>query len=416
MANIVPVAEIISVGLAPAAPATQGGEAFAAELDASIALNQDIPADILLTGVFPSGTSGARFTRLVPGAFHPATAFQKPMQELAANALPEPEQIIASLPVLQTHPASTTLLALLGQNADAELPEPNVVESAQASEPADALIAALPLAPITQLVLAPLPVVANHPEEHGQSASATKNLAAINMIEAPSIASQPDGEVETAFGAKVTAKIEVQPFERPSLNPAPKKATNDPVVQGAETSASQVPFGAPAAMVAAPAQETVSPVQTAAGRTHATPISQVPHVVALEARKLGTSGTHEFTIRLDPAELGRIDVKLEVKADGYVTAIVQADQASTYDLLRQDARGFEQCLTDSGLKTNADTLNFSLRREGESTFAQFMSGEQGHSARRGAKSAQDGSPLAGATESLKTPNHRLSLSQIDVMA
>ncbi|MEP7031704.1 MAG: flagellar hook-length control protein FliK, partial [Pseudolabrys sp.] len=66
-------------------------------------------------------------------------------------------------------------------------------------------------------------------------------------------------------------------------------------------------------------------------------------------------------IRLDPPELGRIEVRLHVDRDGNVTSRMIADRADTLDLLRRDASGLERALQDAGLKTTNSGLQFSLR-------------------------------------------------------
>ena len=73
------------------------------------------------------------------------------------------------------------------------------------------------------------------------------------------------------------------------------------------------------------------------------------------------AGKNNFAIRLDPPELGRIEVKLSVDRQGQVTSHLIADRADTLDLLRRDASGLERALQDAGLKTAGDGLQFSLR-------------------------------------------------------
>ncbi len=77
------------------------------------------------------------------------------------------------------------------------------------------------------------------------------------------------------------------------------------------------------------------------------------------------AGTNKFSIRLHPAELGRVEVSMVVAHDGRVTAIVTAERQETLDLLQRDSRSLERALQDSGLKADAGSLNFSLRDGGE---------------------------------------------------
>jgi len=87
-----------------------------------------------------------------------------------------------------------------------------------------------------------------------------------------------------------------------------------------------------------------------------------PHEqVAVHVRKAVADGIDQITIRLNPVELGRIDVKLEVASDGTLRAAFAADRPQTLELLKNDSRQLERALSEAGLSTDAGGLNFSLR-------------------------------------------------------
>jgi flagellar hook-length control protein FliK len=81
--------------------------------------------------------------------------------------------------------------------------------------------------------------------------------------------------------------------------------------------------------------------------------------VSVAARSL--SGARQFDIRLDPPELGRVDVRLSIDASGKTEAHMTADQPQTLDLLQKDAPTLTQALRDAGLDVSQSGLNFSLR-------------------------------------------------------
>lgn len=83
------------------------------------------------------------------------------------------------------------------------------------------------------------------------------------------------------------------------------------------------------------------------------------------ARNLG-NGTNRFEIRLDPAELGRIDVRMEVNADGRVQAHLTVEKPETLEMLQRDARSLEKALADAGLDMDQSSLGYSLRDDGDS--------------------------------------------------
>jgi hypothetical protein len=75
-----------------------------------------------------------------------------------------------------------------------------------------------------------------------------------------------------------------------------------------------------------------------------------------------------FEVRLDPAELGRIDVRIEVGSDKKVRALLAAhDSAALNDLMRGQ-RALERMLADAGIDV----------AEGGITFE--MAGDQGRNA------------------------------------
>jgi flagellar hook-length control protein FliK len=86
--------------------------------------------------------------------------------------------------------------------------------------------------------------------------------------------------------------------------------------------------------------------------------------VAIEIGMRAMRGAKEFAIRLDPEDLGRIDVKLEVSEAGQVQARVVVEKVETLQLLQRDARTLERAFDQAGLKTTPDGLQFSLRDPG----------------------------------------------------
>jgi flagellar hook-length control protein FliK len=91
--------------------------------------------------------------------------------------------------------------------------------------------------------------------------------------------------------------------------------------------------------------------------TNASTVSAL--AVAIAARS--QSGNKQFDIRLDPPELGRVEVRLSIDATGKAQASLSADQPRTLDLLKTDAPALTRALRDAGLNVSQNGLNFSLR-------------------------------------------------------
>nr|WP_249788651.1 flagellar hook-length control protein FliK [Bradyrhizobium sp. G127] len=92
------------------------------------------------------------------------------------------------------------------------------------------------------------------------------------------------------------------------------------------------------------------------------PLNGLAADIALRA----AGGSSRFEIRLDPAELGRIDVRLDVDKHGNVTSHLTVERPATLDMLRNDAPRLQQALEDAGLKTGDSGLQFSLRDQSSS--------------------------------------------------
>ncbi len=115
------------------------------------------------------------------------------------------------------------------------------------------------------------------------------------------------------------------------------------------------------------------PTQLQPSNTSATPTAQlnatlasantpVPlNSLAVDIALRAASGNSRFEIRLDPAELGRIDVRLDVDKHGQVTSHLTVERPATLDMLRKDAPQLQQALENAGLKTGEGGLQFSLR-------------------------------------------------------
>jgi len=83
--------------------------------------------------------------------------------------------------------------------------------------------------------------------------------------------------------------------------------------------------------------------------------------LAMEIAASANSGKTRFEIRLDPAELGRIDVRIDIDRHGQVTSHLTVERPETLSMLRQDANQLQRALDNAGLSTGNSGLQFSLR-------------------------------------------------------
>ncbi len=245
---------------------------------------------------------------------------------VAATSDATPQTVSAA--VLQAAPAATGLPAIAAAFTP-KIKQANLVAQADTGKPAD------------------------------DSKSSTKTALTL----------QANGKLQPAT-ADAEKQIVSQPHdESPTNNHHATTADAQPA------NAADVPIAAPKVAAEAGQQQaalTVAPQDTAQyAATPAAPAGPAPLAaqalavpltgVAVEIVGRALDGKNHFEIRLDPPELGRIEVRLAVDRDGNTTTRLIADRSDTLNLLRSNSSGLERALQDAGLKTADNSLQFSLR-------------------------------------------------------
>jgi len=149
---------------------------------------------------------------------------------------------------------------------------------------------------------------------------------------------------------------------------APSSHGKSSILATAQASAPAVDASAQTA-TALPQQVSSVASTTQAGAGSVTQATGAPVPVsglAVEIAAFVQSGKTRFEVRLDPADLGRIDVRIDVDRNGQVTSHLTVEKPETLSMLRQDAPQLQQALNDAGLKTNSSGLQFSLRDQSSS--------------------------------------------------
>ncbi|MBL8697246.1 MAG: flagellar hook-length control protein FliK [Alphaproteobacteria bacterium] len=148
------------------------------------------------------------------------------------------------------------------------------------------------------------------------------------------------------------------------------------------------PTGREAAMIA-----NSTPVATDQAVARAQRITVHPAIaqVAVSVTKAVQEGVDRITIKLQPPELGRIDVRIDVGVDGRIQAVFAAERPATMEILQRDVRELERALQNAGLSTDAGSLSFGLKQQGGGRYAPF------------AASAGAGAPAADTDPGADTP-------------
>jgi flagellar hook-length control protein FliK len=299
----------------------------------------------------------------------------------AAVAAPPPAPAAAAgAPTLQTGAAATAAVSVTA-------PPPGAAFGASAPTPTEPVPepSSLPLDPTTPDGLSAagmgsVPTAPTAPESPSEkagdgtpasadtalakpapaSASTTPALMASSEAGGGPVQSTPP-QVHVASAAAATAShADVAVAAGPHFDPVDSA---DPARSG-DAAGSSGPD--PGQSITPPVSAISSAPATTAPATAATTASYSPPAVpisglAIEIAARATGDEKSFQIRLDPPELGRIDVQLNVDAGGHVTTHLTVDRPETLNLLRQDASSLQRALESTGLKANSAGLEFSLR-------------------------------------------------------
>jgi flagellar hook-length control protein FliK len=175
-------------------------------------------------------------------------------------------------------------------------------------------------------------------------------------------ANDKDGQAQAKISGPAEARLAGELLKKPHSDAAAQRDAATGALKAGTDAVQNLGAGAPGqpgttgtanGATSAPA---TGPAQAQAA---AVPLAGLAVEIAAQAR----AGKHHFAIRLDPPELGRIDVRLDVDRDGNVNSRLIVERADTLDLLKRDASQLERALQQAGLKTSDNALEFSLRQQ-----------------------------------------------------
>lgn len=179
-----------------------------------------------------------------------------------------------------------------------------------------------------------------------------------------SIAASPDAVTPTQAEPTDSAT----PFA-PLLKPDALPAGTPIVGQQADTATAMPSAVTPLHAQAIPTAASAQPLATASIPTPATTTvtvtptpGQMGHDMGVAiARHVRTDGGEAMTVRLDPRDLGRIEVRMHFDDDGVLRAVVSADNPASLDLLRRDSADLNRALGDAGVRADQQSLRFDTR-------------------------------------------------------
>jgi flagellar hook-length control protein FliK len=120
---------------------------------------------------------------------------------------------------------------------------------------------------------------------------------------------------------------------------------------------------------AAPAAATAEPV------INARP-GELGRSLGVEIARKVDAGEDTLRVRLNPAELGRVEVTLAFDDKGRVQATMRAESQHTLDLLRQDAPDLGRALDQAGIRSDSSSFRFESRDGGSGSGSNSQSAFQ----------------------------------------
>jgi flagellar hook-length control protein FliK len=352
------------LGIAAAA-ITASAATVATPVQANVASDKALPPGSPITAAPPSDVEASASPADTTQTARPENI---PVEQPAADRLgPAPKQPVTqtlATPDVESNAAVAVVSAAPPKTAVLKAPAgtaPGATSDTSEAKPDTAGNAATPLAP---------------------GLPAATSAAGAKPDSAPNEKPEPD----SAGTASPASSI-------PSRSPSPATAAGhagggllEPGTQAAGPLQPQIPV-APSAV----------PSAASLGVTAATnapvPLSGLAVEIAASAR----SGKSHFDIRLDPADLGRIDVRIDVDRNGQVTSHLTVEKPETLSMLRQDAPHLQRALDDAGFKTGDGGLQFSLRNQSSSGHNERN--ESGRNAQRLVIGDEDTIPAAVAGRS-----------------
>lgn len=211
-----------------------------------------------------------------------------------------------------------------------------------------------------------------------QTATEANGATAQPVTAAPDSAAASD-----AAPADTTETAPANPAGRASATQTPNQpaaaaaAAQSSAAVATDTAAAKPDFAA--VLASQSTQGADAPAQTATQTSET--LRTTPTPAALQAAPAATVQVYNriieradgraqrFEIRLDPAELGRVDVRIEIGADRKVHAVLAAhDSAALSDLMRGQ-RALERALADAGFDLADNGVRFELARDNGSSGA-----------------------------------------------
>lgn len=318
---------------------------------------------------------------------------------VAETLVAPPPASAAPLPTVQPRPN------LIAAPAEADAP---AEEEAAAPAEASPLLVPLSLpgqAPVALAASAPAGLSASSPRAEAPSIQTAMTNAQQPEAQQPEALGEADGAPPAAPDASEQRAPEQHAAEKQGSVPG-ERAPPPTLTAALWQAEAMTPMaGFDRGPVPLRPGEIIS-AQSAAAATPPPPAARQVASVAV-ALAFAPNGTGGFSLSLEPAELGRVEIRVQREGDSH-SVRVTAERPETLALLQRDRHELDRNLAEAGLRIDAGGIAFSL--EGR---ASNGGGKPGDGRQNGPRGQDDGARRATMTE-MEAPPQRLGRSLLDL--
>jgi len=349
--------------------------------DAEPALGDPMPVDVQAAAASPPVD---RTATPLPASTSTGTDVTKPSAPRKPGIAPAPVPVVFAQTQAPAQTQASPVVAPVAVKGPATPVDPARVEDGVPvdAEDTDPTSTDLPLTMAPPPVLpdpatSPLPEAATAtpgPSADTDAGSATHGAPATapaTPVATPALGESPatPGKVEASPDRPAAvAAVGLRPVREEAAPADPK-----PVTAATPDPRSFAALVEPKVVTSAPAPIAAAPVPEA--RVAAEP-GRMGHEMAVAiARHTAEGGGEALTVRLNPAEFGRIDVTLSFDDRGTLRAVLAAETPAALDLLRRDSADLGQALSDAGMRTDAQSFRFDTRQGGADAGGQGAQGQ-----------------------------------------
>lgn len=304
---------------------------------------------------------------------------------VSAPQMAAPDAPVSDAEVAAAAPAAPQAPSHKGAETEVKPAAPEAPQAQNATQPATAPQQTAPQQAAAQPIEAPeLPpaireaiaaTIAPAPQALATPTAQRSGKAATPTDEAKAAPSTLDGKPE----APQAPNTNVRPHAAPNPQGGNAVAVEVAAPMTTQSSAADNSQISQNNAISTTASQASTHVQHAAAETGAQRSAPAAAQVSREIVRRFNGGNTSFEMRLDPAELGRVEVRMEVSRDHRVTAVITADNPQALTELARHARDLEQQLQSAGLQLSENGLSFDLRQGG-----QGGESEQANNSARGA--------------------------------